>query len=263
MLLPIQTDRRLAPGRRVPFEGDLDRTARSWGTHPDNLADFNPEGPVDGEVHLPSADEVLWRWAPDVAAFDEARMGANPKLLQAAWHRARGRVGLGYGVAGDGGWFYTPNPWLAGASRRRRELLDGVAEYKVMWAERFWRCSVFMNDVIWQAGWKPDLSANAHYRLAGQVHVSKAFVEIPAAEALPGALFQKYGGSGSDESHNAVLTTAVEPTQTEAGPEWRFRIVGAEEERARENPRSYLMKPGSNETVDGRVLRFFRPRWSR
>lgn len=253
-------ERKLRAGKAASGEAEI--VAREAGMHPDHLLAFNADGPVDGAWYVPSAEEILFHQAADLATFDELCLGPNVALLTAARHRARGRVGLGYGTEGaDGGWFYSPNPGLDGASRRRREVLDGVAEYRIMWAPSFWRCSVFMNDVIHQAGWQSDLTANKHYRLAGQIHTSRVFA---ATAPAPGVLFQKFGGAGSDESHNAILSTFVAVTPVdETTEDWSFMIVGAEQEQARENPRSYRVKKGTSETIDGKVLRFFRPRYKR
>jgi hypothetical protein len=219
-------------------------------------------------LYLPSADEILLSQcrarSPDLAAAEQlygtVAAGANDEILTSARARATGAVGEGYGTPGVDGHFYSPNPGLAGASRRRTERLDGRTEYRIDWAPDFWKCSVFLNDVTFQAGWQPAITANGHYALAGNIDTSPHYREVPVAAALPGNLWQKDGGNQADESHNAVLSSFVTVAAIDdATDRWSFDIVGAELSRAAESERTYTMRKGTNQTTADQVIRFFAP----
>ena len=88
--------------------------------------------------------------------------------------------------------------------------------------------------------------------------------EVPVEKAGPGCLWQRFGGTGSDESHNAILTSFVDvETVDEETDRWHFSILGAERQSAGESHRQKEMKKGKNETVDGKFIRFFKPRQRR
>jgi LysM repeat protein len=248
----------------------LTNIARANGLTASAIAAFNPGvKPVAGtKLYLPSSDEVLLQqcvqraggYQAGVNLYGTVAKGANDEILRSARSRASGEVGEGYGTAGVDGSFFTPNKDLAGASAKRSEVVNGQREYRVNWGGDFWKCSVFMNDVVHQAGWRSDMSDNDHYRLAGQVHTSDEYEEVHIRNAAPGHLFQKFGGTKSNESHNAVLSTFVDVKAAGAGLEtWTFSILGAETGRAADSARTYTVKKGTNETVDGLKLRFFEP----
>ena len=88
--------------------------------------------------------------------------------------------------------------------------------------------------------------------------------EVSVEDASPGCLWQRFGGTGSDESHNAILTSFV--TVESEGDEydkWRFTILGAERASAGESERTHTMKKGTNENTSGKKVRFFRPKFKR
>jgi hypothetical protein len=221
-------------------------------------------------VYIPSADELLFaecahRAGGDLAAatslFSGVAAGSNLPMLRVARERASGQLGLGYGTPGDAGVFYSPNPGLNGASERRTSTINGQKEYRVNWGPDFWKCSVFLHDVAYAAGWKPDVAENKHYRLAGQLHLSKDYKEIPVKQAKPGAAWQRFGGTRSNESHNAILSSFVTVTPVDdTWEDWSFTIIGAETDRAAESDRLHRVRKGTNETNDGKRIRFFEPR---
>ncbi len=225
------------------------------------------------EIYIPSTDEILFSQCSHKADGDLARATAlfngiaqGPQLavLRTARERASGAVGVGYGTPGDKGIFYTQNPALAGASEKRSQTIDGEKEYRVNWGSDFWKCSVFMHDVVYSAGYKPDLTDNKHYRLAGHLQLSGQYREVAVSNARPGNCWQRFGGTRSDESHNAVLSSFVEVEDLGDDTEkWSFTIIGAESDRAAESERSHIMKKGTNETTDGKKIRFFDPKGKR
>jgi len=272
-----------------------DRIARKHGMMARDLTRFNQqvqdvsEGGTEApepstptlvaglELYIPSSDELAFAACRERAGSYEAAVqlygslakASNLKILEAARFRASGRRGEGYGNLGvDGregaaGSFLSPNPDLVGASRKRSEVLDGQREYRINWnatSSGFWKCSVFLHDTLFEAGYQPHLTGNDHYQLAGQLHESDKVTEIPVEQAAPGALWQRFGGRGADESHNAILTSFVTITEIdETSEQWSFTILGAEQEGAGESERSHTMKKGTNETLDGMCIRFFKP----
>ncbi len=274
--------------KAADLQGDADATwdaiARDNGMTGAVLKSFNADEGTKAAVelqegaviYLPSADEILFGqlytlhgdYKKAEAEYGELKAGPNVKVMRAARARASGKTGEGYGVYGVGGsddkigYFLSPNKELAGASSRRTEKVDGQVNYKVVWVND-WKCSTFMNDVAYQAGYKPaqfSTDRGTKYNTAGTAHRSKSYKEVTAAAARPGDLFQKFGGAGSNESHNAVLSTLVARTPAGEGlEEWVFGIIGAEQDRAAEGERSYTVKAGTNETTGDLVLRFLRP----
>lgn len=225
------------------------------------------------EIYIPSAQEILFgQCRQKAASYDEAvtlygqlAEGPNVKMMDAARSRASGDVGEGYGVEGtDSGRFYTPNPDLAGASSRRSSEINGQTEYKVFWVSDFWKCSVFMHDAVWQAGYKPHMTGNDHYLVAGKLQQSQNYTEVLYNKAQPGDCFQRYGGTGSNESHNAILSDFPKITDLGDGNELvEYDIIGAEYERAAEGYHETTVKKGTSEVVSGYGsgghIRFFRP----
>jgi hypothetical protein len=290
---------KLAPGRTVTLKpedvggGDPWRTlARNHGMSPENLQAFNPHltgigatgvaGPqplaAGATLYIPSAQELGFAecrrkagsYDAAIALWGKMVAGPNVKVLDAARARASGEVGQGYGTQGvEGGRFYTQNPTLAGASAKRSKTINGKTEYRVFWLAEFWKCSLFMHDVVWQAGYQPHQTANNHYQLAGRLNESKQqYAEVSAKDAMPGDCWQRFGGRGSDESHNTILSSFVEVEEVDAETErWTFDIIGAEQERAAEATQTFVVKKGTQEVVSGaktgNLLRFFRPRVKR
>ena len=273
------------------------KIARAHGMMPENLLTFNqhvaslatapelaryatiPNLAVGATLYIPSSDELAFYECVKASDSMEAAQARYAKMmessdleiLRAARHRASGQIGVSYGNKGLGdevaGPFLTPNPALNGASSRRSEEIGGRLEYRVNWnatAEGFWKCSVFLHDVVYQAGFKPHLQINNHYLLAGRLQESSNMEEVSVEDAAPGCLWQRFGGTGSDESHNAILTSFV--TVESEGDEydkWRFTILGAERQSAGESERTHTMKKGTNENTSGKKVRFFRPKFKR
>lgn len=296
---PVSTPA-LQPGRRytVRAEDDAGSESATWarlamenGMLDKHLVAFNPHiGSVDStvseygcpaaptlqagvEIYIPSADDLLFAQcshkadgdiAKATAMFNGMAQGSQLALLRTARERASGKVGIGYGTPGDKGIFYSQNPALAGASNKRSEVINGEKEYRVNWGSDFWKCSVFLHDVVYSSGYKPDVTDNKHYRLAGHLQLSAQYREVSVANARPGNCWQRFGGTRSDESHNAILSSFVEVEDLGDETErWSFTIIGAESERAAESERSHVVKKGTNETTDGKKLRFFDPKSKR
>lgn len=277
----------LARGEAAAWETIADRFGMKVGhlaafnTHVETVADAGGQSPrrvtptlAEGtELYVPSSAEVLFGQCVERAGGDlqsgtnlykTVAAGANDEVLAAGRNRASGKVGLGYGTAGDGGIFYSPNLALAGASTKRSEKVGKQTEYRVNWGTDFWKCSVFMNDVVFQAGWKPAITDNKHYATAGNAETSGFYSEVPVGQAAPGHLWQRDGGSGQDQSHNAVLSSFVSVTNVDEETDiWRFDILGAESDRAAESEQTYHMKKGTNVKTDGKVVRFLKPRFKR
>lgn len=231
-----------------------------------------PDLAVGVRIYIPSAAEILLAQCRErtqslneaTALYTELSGTHNLSMLTTARERASGTVGVGYGTSGDGGVFYSQNPELAGASSRRTSEINGQTEYRVNWGADFWKCSVFLNDVAFSSGYRPDMTDNNHYRLAGQLHQSNEWEEVSVKDARPGDGWQRFGGTRSNESHNAVLSSfvTVNPV-SDTHEEWEFSIIGAESERAAESDRSHTMLKGTNENTQGKKIRFFRPKYSR
>jgi len=107
--------------------------------------------------------------------------------------------------------------------------------------------------VVYQAGHQPDQTGNDHYQSAGRLHQSEMVEEISAEEAGPGALWQRFGEKGADQSHNAILTSFVDIKDVDRDYDhWRFTLLGAEQNRAAEAEKTPIMKKGTNENVSGK-----------
>lgn len=289
----------LAPGRTYLVTADdlaqsdpWRHIARNHGMMPEKLQAFNQhvteldlgEGPelqmlplqelAEGsEIYIPSAQELVFSECRKKAtSYDEAidlygkmSEGPNVKMMDAARHRAEGVVGESYGTSGiEGGKFMTPNPTLAGASKKRSEVIGGQREYKVFWLPDFWKCSIFMNDVVFQAGYKPAQTGNDHYSTAGRAHEQSAYKTVNAKDAMPGDCVQRFGGRGSDQSHNVILTSFIDAKPIDdKTEEWTFTWLGAESERAAEAEKTFQVDKATGEIVGGgnvgNTLRFLRP----
>lgn len=265
--------------------------ARDNGMHESKLMAFNQHiVQVDGgetfhtsteefvagaTIYIPSSDELVFAECRQKAgSYEEAitlygtlAEGPNVKMMSEAQSRASGTIGEAYGTGGiEGGRFLTENPDIAGASSRRTIEVDGRTQYKVFWLESFWKCSIFMNDVAFSAGYEPALMGNKHYSVAGRAHQQKQYTNVDVANAAPGDAWQRFGGTGSDESHNAILSSFVTVEDSPLGPDyeqWKFSIIGAETDRAAESLRTHQMKRGTNENTQGKIIRFLRPNTKR
>ena len=254
----------------IPFNQHIESVAE--GSAEEVGAAVTPALVAGVRVYIPSAAEILLAqcrkraktMSEAVAKFKELSGSYNLGMMEQARQRASGEVGLGYGTSGVDGVFYTQNPEIAGASSRRTSELNGETEYRVNWGVDFWKCSVFLNDVAFSAGYKPDMTENDHYRLAGQLHWSKQWEEVNVSQAAPGCGWQRFGGTGSNESHNAILSSFVEVEDVSDDMEqWTFSIVGAENDRAAESERVHQIKKGTNENSSGKNIRFFKPKYER
>lgn len=256
-------------GHLAAFNTHVQTVAEAGGESPQRLSLTLAAGV---KLYVPSSAEILYGQCVEKAGGLEAgtalyvnvAKGSNDEVLKAARSRASGEVGESYGVSGVGGLFYTPNLALAGAGPKNSKKVDGRTEYKVNWGTDFWKCSVFINDVAFQAGWKPAITANKHYATAGNVETSGAFKEVSVANARPGHLWQRDGGSGQDQSHNAVLSSFVTVENVDEETDiWKFDIVGSEQDRAAESEQAYTMKKGTNVKTDDKVVRFLSPKAKR
>lgn len=277
----------LGLGRRILWE----TIARDNGLTEEELKKFNPEAEakVGSSIKIPSAEEQTWqeclrKSAQDIPKalqlYQELQRSGGIKVLAAARHRASGTLGLSYGNDGIQGKagpnrFLTPNPDLAGTSQKNSRTVDGRVEYETMWDTSFWKCNVFMEDSIYQAGYKPAMhgeTGKKHYSSAGNVDEYKdLFKKITVDQAGPGTVVQFDGGSGSDESHNAILSSFVtrNPVSwwrsfgSKKEEDWSMTIIGAESDRAAASTRAYTVEIDKNDEYKiqstGKTIRFFRP----
>ena len=232
----------------------------------DHIEKLSPILATGVKLYIPSHDELLLtecrHKAGDlnggISLYKELKGSQQDKVLETARERGSGARGMGYSNKGDGGIFYSPNPELVGASSKRTKEMEGQTEYKVNWGALFWKCSIFMNDVAYSAGFKPAMRDNGHYELAGRVEQSDAYEELPVAEAKPGHFWQRDGGNKADDSHNGVLSSFVEVENLDHEHDlWTFKMIGAEMDQVAESKREKLMKKGTNVTAEGKVIRFF------
>jgi hypothetical protein len=254
----------------IPFNQHIESVAE--GSTEEVGAAVTPTLTAGVRIYIPSAAEILLAQcrkrtkslSEAVAKYKELSGSFNLSMMENARQRASGVVGESYGTSGVDGIFYTQNPDIAGASSRRSDVINGETEYRVNWGVDFWKCSVFLNDVAFSAGYKPDMTDNNHYRLAGQLHWSREWEEVNVSQAAPGCGWQRFGGTGSNESHNAVLSSFVEVEDvSEDIEQWTFSIVGAESDRAAESERVHQIKKGTNENTAGKKIRFFKPKYER
>ncbi|MDJ0707989.1 MAG: DUF4157 domain-containing protein [Leptolyngbyaceae cyanobacterium MO_188.B28] len=228
------------------------------------------------EIYIPSADELSFlEFRKKYPTYQEAvnKYGAylntsGQKIIRKARQRASGKIGKSYGTDSDT--FLTPNKELGGTSSRKTETIDSQKEYKVNWGSDLWKCNIFMHDTVYSAGYVPHLSSNKHYTTAGKLHKSKKYKQIKVSNAKPGSLVQLYGGTGSNASHNMVLSSFVERIDHGDGTEhWKFSAIGAEQERSAESIREHDVNPDESgdfyKVTDGKrdFIRFFEPKHSR
>lgn len=291
-----------------------ERIARAHGITTAALKDRNPDAQekAGAVIFIPSAEELAYKecerkaggdLAEATRLFSELKSSDRIKLLNTARLRASGRLGQSYsnmgvdGVGGKPGVFLSPNSQLAGASPKKSETINGQTEYQVNWnsgdnTDGFWKCSTFMEDVVYQSGYKPAMHGEAgkkHYVPAGQLQENPdTFTEISVELAGPGSLVQIFGGTGSDDSHNAVLSSFVSREESSffrkawnpidafsdkykgQWERWTLSIIGAEKEGAGESSRTeivsiqtgadgkkaYRLVEGHRE---GGFIRFFKP----
>lgn len=227
------------------------RVADFVGVHLDLLSAFNPEiagsladpicepGP-EARLYIPSAAQILFYQAcpgqveakqvrdqPRTVAgqFPEAKaryqaLGKRARVVEAARDRDEGETGDAYATYSEA--FYTKNPGLS--ARPASGKIDGQSGERVAAWGASWKCNVFVNDALHQAGLKTPVLGNKHYATAGRMYenytqklgqpakAGQLFVEIPFDKVRPGDLFVRYGGTGEASSHTEVITAKLGPT---------------------------------------------------
>lgn len=234
-----------------------------------------------GTLYIPSADELSFlAFREQFPTYDEAVQeygkfigSKNQKILRKGYKRASGEIGKSYGT--EEREFYSPNKGLAGVSRRNSANIDGQREYRINWelqsGEGYWKCNIFMHDVVYDAGYVPHLGTNKHYPTAGKLHKSRHFTKLKVSEVKPGTLVQLYGGTGQDASHNMVLTSFVKRIPKKDGmmEQWSFSAIGAEYDRSAESVRQHEVDPDESgdfyKVTAGtrQFIRFFEPKEAR
>jgi len=269
--------------------------ARKYGMHFTNLKKFNQriiedyfwdklieryaetvELIVGETIYIPSMEELtLHSFANHyptetevIDIYQSFRTTEADIILKVAYKRASGLIGKHYGT--ESLVFLSPNPDLIGASERNTEWVDAEIQYKVNWGADVWKCNIYMHDVIYDAGFEPDVMSNDHYITAGQLHLSEKFEALSVEEVQPGNLVQLFSGSGSNDSHNLILTTFICRKQQKATTEiWMFTALGAEVDTAAASVRIFEISISPSEknykVLDGssEFIRFFKPKNSR
>jgi len=224
------------------------RIADYCGVNFEILAAFNPElamtpiaeAATDQTPYVPSAQEVLlWQTlsaeSPSVTAAsvrDNASSAASAspqglakykqleatgrtKVVASARDRQAGETGDAYAQVSEA--FYTPNPNLAAGKAAQ---VDGKTDRVAAWGAS-WKCNVFVNDSLSQAGLKTPMLDNKHYATAGMLYenhtdkagakpgTGKTFEEVGYANCRPGDIFVRYGGTGEASSHTEVVTAKL------------------------------------------------------
>jgi len=226
---------------------------------------------VGNTFYLPSNDEtILYAFSNQFSNKDEAinqflsyQNTDEEKIFKTAIKRASGIIGEHYGT--DSLIFLSPNKQLIGASENRTKLVNSEKQYQVNWGPDIWKCNIFMHDVVYDAGFEPDIMDNQHYITAGQLHESQNFEELRIDQVKPGNLVQLFSGRGSNQSHNLVLTSFVNCINKSNENElWQFKALGAEQDRAAISFRKYEVAFTNNgyEIIDDRFeqIRFFKPK---
>lgn len=228
------------------------RLADFTGIHIDILQAFNPGVAMtplakaeNGEVfYEPSAPEILfWQTAmtldpsvtgaqvrddPDGVAnrvpqatttYETLVEQGRLSVIAAARDRTAGETGDAY--ARFSGAFYTPNDKLA--ARLKWTEIDGKSERRAAWGD-VWKCNVFVNDALHQAGLKTPMLENRHYATAGMMYqhhtdktgkgkgAKRTYEEVGYDKARAGDIFVRYGGTGEASSHTEVITAKVDAT---------------------------------------------------
>jgi len=239
-------------------------------------------------LYVPSVGEIIYNEFFDyykneseaIYYFENWMNTDQAIILETAVKRASGTIGKHYGT--DSLIFLTPNENLIGASEQRIELVNEEPQYQVNWGADLWKCNIYAHDVIYDAGFQPDLMANQHYITAGQLHLSNNFEELSIEAVQPGVLVQLYSGSESNESHNLILASFITRTFIKNGQKapdlisieqdketWHFIGLGAEADEAAASIRQFEIVVDTEEMLytvtDGtrERIRFFKPKWLR
>lgn len=224
--------------------------------------------------YLPSTNEViLHTFSNQFSDKDEAinqflifQNTEEDKILKTAIKRATGLIGAHYGT--DSLIFLSPNEQLVGASENNIKFINDEKQYEINWGADIWKCNIFLHDVVYDAGFEPDVMDNQHYITAGQLHQSKKFEELEIKEVMPGNLVQLFSGQGENQSHNLVLTSFVKRgTKSNGNQLWQFKALGAEQDRAAISFRKYevTLIDDSYKILGARFeqIRFFKPKFKR
>lgn len=270
---------------------DIDKFVRNYAFYLDDFLAFNKtvkeeyfwgklierkvtslEFKEGNTFYIPSNEEMaLLAFSNKFDAQEEAinqyadyKNSAEEKILKTAIKRASKTIGQHYGT--ESLIFLSPNDNLIGASESRVELINSEKQYKVNWGPDIWKCNIFVHDVVYDAGFEPDIMDNQHYITAGQLHQSEKFERLAVEVARPGILVQLYSGEGANQSHNLILTSFVNRINKNNGNElWRFKALGAEQDRAAVSFRKYEVAVIGNEyeILGARFekIRFFKPKF--
>jgi hypothetical protein len=97
----------------------------------------------------------------------------------------------------------------------RSETINGEKEYKVAWGANVWKCSVFLHDTSYAAGFKPDMTANNHYQLAGPAEHDRWTFSIVGAETSRAAESERKHTmlKGSNENTSGKKNRFFRPKQ--------------------------------------------------
>jgi hypothetical protein len=115
-----------------------------------------------------------------------------------------------------------------------------------------WKCNVYMQDTMYEAGFDMPVNERHLYPLAGNIErYDDYFGVVDIGAAGPGRIVQLDAGSSTAASHNLVL---VEPMDTVAAPTEEhpdalrvtMTTAGAEYDRAAISIRSYTVVPDSD-----------------
>jgi len=224
--------------------------------------------------YLPSTDETaLQAFSNHFSSKDETinnylafQNTDEEKIFKTAIKRASGSIGEHYGT--NSLIFLSPNNQLIGASDNRTELINNEKQYQVNWGADVWKCNIFIHDVVYDAGFKPEVMDNQHYITAGQLHQSDKFEALDVELVKPGNIVQLFSGQGANQSHNLVLTSFIElSTKTNGNELWQFKALGAEEKGAAVSLRKYevVQTVDSYKIIEARFeqIRFFKPKYKR
>ncbi|MBL7828100.1 MAG: DUF4157 domain-containing protein [Saprospiraceae bacterium] len=217
--------------------------------------DWYPEMSEGKEIYIPSGDEIAFSqyllkfkdYETAVQEFGKSYAGTPQQaVLNAGITRTTGSVGEFYGNADPS--FYSPNTDLAGAKPNNKTTKDGQTEYKINWSSstssEYWKCNIFVNDAVYQAGYKPATGYKQHYKTAGNMHTSDNLTQIEVSGAIPGTIIQYFGGTSSDASHTMILTSFISVENLPDGKQkWTFNATGGEGERAAESARELIVDP--------------------
>lgn len=138
----------------------------------------------------------------------------SQSLVEAAERRVKSPIGEKYRETEKT--FFSSNPKIATNPKATPKEILGKKEYEVNWGAVS-KCSPFVWDVIYEAGFEPELLSitepgkklSYHYQVAGQFQTSDKLEMIYADEALPGSVIQLFGTTKANESHALLLAGKI------------------------------------------------------